>query len=80
MWDADVNDFQNPTETGAAMVTKLAPPATVLGAQIAGIHVADWIQWMTLLYLFLMVAHKVWSMGLEAWRFWRGPDKKRGRQ
>lgn len=59
------------TETAAAMTARLAPPATVLGAQIAGIHVADWIQWLTLLYLILMVAHKLWSMGLEARKLWR---------
>lgn len=73
-----MSDLQ--AETTAAMVGKLAPPATVLGVQVAGIHVADWIQWATLLYLLLMISHKLWSMGLEAWRFWHGPDRKRGRK
>lgn len=68
-----MSDFQ--PETTAAMAAKLAPPATVMGAQIAGIHVADWIQWLTLLYLALLVSHKVWGMGLEAWRFWRNRGK-----
>lgn len=63
--------MQHNVESGTAMATKLAPPAAVLGAQIAGIHVADWIQWLTLIYLFLMVAHKLWQMGWEAWKFWR---------
>lgn len=70
-----MSDLQIQTETGTVMAARLAPPATVLGVQLAGIPVADWIQWLTLLYLALMVAHKLWSMGLEARRFWR----KRGR-
>lgn len=78
MRGARVTDLQ--TETGGAIAAKLAPPATVLGVQVAGIHVADWIQWLTLLYLALMIAHKLWSMGLEAWRFWHGPERKRGRK
>lgn len=58
-------------ETGAAMVAKVAPPATVAGASLAGVHVSDWVLWMTLVYTILMICHKLWQMGLEAWRFWK---------
>lgn len=63
--------MQHQAETTTAMVTKLAPPAGVLGAQIAGIHVADWIQWLTLIYIVLLIIHKLWAMGKEAWEFWK---------
>lgn len=73
--------MQQQTETAAAAAAKLTPPATVLGVQIAGIHVADWIQWITLAYVFLLFVHKAWQMAREAWVFWevsdwfKGPDK-----
>lgn len=63
--------MQQQTDTMAAAAAKLSPPATVLGVQIAGIHVADWIQWLTLLYILMLVAHKGWQMGREAWTFWK---------
>jgi hypothetical protein len=52
-------------ETTAAVAAKLAPPVTVLGAHIAGFTVADWIQWLTLIYLILLVAHKIWRIACE---------------
>lgn len=52
------------------MVAKVAPPATIAGASLAGVHVSDWVLWATLFYTFLMIAHKLWKMGLEAREFW----------
>ena len=51
------------------MVAKAAPPLAVVGAQIAGWDVPDMVQWLTLIYVVLMIVHKLWRMGLEAYRF-----------
>ena len=34
------------------------------------------VQWVTLAYVCLMLVHKIWQMGWEAYRFWW--LKKRG--
>jgi hypothetical protein len=52
------------------MAAKAAPPIAVLGANFMGYPVADWVQWLTLLYVVLMLLHKTWQMGYEAYRFW----------
>lgn len=52
------------------MVAKAAPPLAVVGAQIAGWDVPSAVQWLTLIYVVLMIVHKLWRMGLEAYRFW----------
>lgn len=51
------------------MVAKAAPPIVVIGAQIAGLDVPSAVQWLTLIYVCLMILHKLWRMGLEAYRF-----------
>ena len=61
------------TESGAAIATKLSPPAAVLGAHIAGIPVAEWIQWLTLIYLLMLVGHKAFQIGRDVIRHF---DKK----
>lgn len=66
------------TETASTAAAKLTPPAAVLGAQILGMSVADWIQWLTLLYLILLVAHKVWNIWDEIIKPWL--YKKEGTQ
>lgn len=45
-------------ETFATAATKLSPPAAVLGAHVAGMPVAEWIQWLTLIYLVMLIGHK----------------------
>ena len=45
-------------ETLATAATKLSPPAAVLGAHVAGMPVAEWIQWLTLIYLVMLIGHK----------------------
>lgn len=59
-----------------ATALKLSPPVAVLSAKFIGIPVANWIEWLTLIYLFLMVSHKAWTMGLEFWNYWKA--KKAG--
>ena len=51
------------------MAAKIAPPIAVVGAQIAGWDVPAMVQWLTLIYVALMIIHKLWRMGLEAYRF-----------
>ena len=60
---------QQTAETGGTMVAKAAPPIAVIGAQIAGWDVPDMVQWLTLIYVVLMIVHKLWRMGMEAYRF-----------
>lgn len=52
------------------MVAKVAPPATIAGASLAGISISEWVLWATLVYTVLMIAHKLWKMGIEAREFW----------
>lgn len=49
------------------MGTKAAPPIAVVGSQLAGIPVADWVQWVTLVYVIIMLSHKLWSW----WHEWK---------
>jgi len=46
-------------ESGAAMVAKLAPPATMSLATIAGMDVSELVLWATLIYTALMIMHKL---------------------
>lgn len=61
---------QQSAETGGTMAAKAAPPIAVVGANIAGWNVPDIVQYITLAYVSLMLLHKMWHMGLEAYRFW----------
>lgn len=53
---------QHATESGAAIVAKAAPPATVSIASLAGYQVSEILLWATLIYTILMIAHKVWAI------------------
>lgn len=64
-------------ETGTATAAKLSPPIAVWFADLMGMSVAEWIQWLTLVYLFLMVSHKAWTMWREFSTYW-GKNKKGG--
>ncbi len=55
------------TETGIAMVARAAPPVAVVSANIAGMNIADWVQVVTLVYVVIMLCHKLWTM----WKEWR---------
>lgn len=52
-------------EQAGTIVAKLIPPASVAAANLSGIDVPAAIQWMTLLYLVMMVLHKGWHMVKE---------------
>lgn len=49
-------------ETGAAMVAKAAPPATVSIATLAGVAVSEILLWATLVYTVLMIGHKAYQI------------------
>jgi len=49
-------------ETGAAIIAKAAPPASVSIATIAGIQVNEILLWATLIYTVLMIGHKLYSI------------------
>lgn len=62
-------------ESLSITVAKVSPAAAVWGAEIMGIGVSQWIQWLTLLYLVLMISHKAWQMGVESFKYWFGPKE-----
>ena len=49
-------------ETGATLLAKAAPPATVSLASMAGIPVSEIVLWATLFYTVLMIGHKMWQI------------------
>lgn len=53
---------QTTTETGAALLAKAAPPATVSIATLAGVQVSEILVWCTLIYTVLMIGHKLWQI------------------
>lgn len=53
---------QQTAETGAAIVAKAAPPATVSLATIAGVQVNEILLWATLVYTVLMIGHKLYQI------------------
>ena len=53
---------QQITESGAAIVAKAAPPATVSLATLAGYQVSELLLWATLIYTVLMIGHKIYQI------------------
>lgn len=49
-------------ETGATLIAKAAPPATVSLATMAGVPVSEIVLWATLFYTVLMICHKLWQI------------------
>jgi hypothetical protein len=47
------------TETGATLLAKAAPPASVSLATLAGLQVSELVLWATLIYTLLMIGHKL---------------------
>jgi len=66
-----MNFHQDTVEQGAAMAAKVAPPATVSLATIAGYQVNEVLLWATLIYTVLMIGHKLWQI-------WRDVTRKGG--
>lgn len=53
---------QTSAETTAAVVAKLAPPATVSLATVMGVQVSELVLWATLIYTILLIGHKLWTI------------------
>jgi hypothetical protein len=53
---------ESTTETATAVVAKVAPPATVSLATVAGYQVSELVLWATLVYTVLMIGHKVYQI------------------
>jgi hypothetical protein len=53
-------------------VTKTSPPVAVATGNLVGVPLPDVVQWVTLIYLALLIAHK-------AWRWHRELTQKEGR-
>jgi hypothetical protein len=53
------------TESAAAIAAKLSPPTAIAIAPAMGITVPEAIQIATLLYVILMIVHKLWHMWKE---------------
>lgn len=52
-------------ETVTAVAAKVAPPATVSLATVAGYQVSELVLWATLVYTVLMIGHKVYQIYLD---------------
>jgi len=50
------------TETATALAAKVAPPATVSLATVAGFQVSELVLWATLIYTVLMIGHKLYQI------------------
>lgn len=50
------------SETVAAVAAKVAPPATVSLATVAGYQVSELVLWATLIYTVLMIGHKLYQI------------------
>ena len=50
------------TETVAAVAAKVAPPATVSLATVAGYQVSELVLCATLIYTVLMIGHKLYQI------------------
>lgn len=46
-------------------MTKLAPPATVSIASVAGMPVSEIVLWATLVYTTLLIGHKLYQIWLD---------------
>lgn len=53
------DQLQNSAETTAAIIAKVAPPASVSLATIAGYQVSELVLWATLIYTVLLIGHKL---------------------
>lgn len=60
-----MSSSQQITESGAALVAKAAPPATVSLATLAGYQVSELLLWATLIYTVLMIGHKLYQIYKE---------------
>lgn len=56
---------QTAAETVGGIAAKVAPPATISIATVAGVHVSEIVLWLTAVYTALMIGHKAWLIVKE---------------
>lgn len=57
-----MSTHQTTAETGATIIAKAAPPATVSLATFMGVQVSELVLWATLIYTALMIGHKLYQI------------------
>lgn len=60
-----MSDHVTTTETAAAIIAKVAPPATVSLATVLGVQVSELVLWSTLVYTIILIGHKLWQITKE---------------
>lgn len=60
-----MSDHVTTTETAAAIIAKVAPPATVSLATVLGVQVSELVLWTTLVYTIILIGHKLWQITKE---------------
>lgn len=60
-----MSDHVTTTETAAAIIAKVAPPATVSLATVLGVQVSELVLWATLVYTIILIGHKLWQITKE---------------
>ena len=57
-----MSDHVTTTETAAAIIAKVTPPATVSLATVLGVQVSELVLWATLVYTIILIGHKLWQI------------------
>jgi hypothetical protein len=57
-----MSSTEQAAESGAVLIAKAAPPATVSLATLAGYQVSELLLWATLIYTVLMIGHKLYTI------------------
>jgi hypothetical protein len=77
--DLDMSLTTSAPETGSAigMAVKATPPVAVSGATLLGVPVADWVQYVTLLYVVAIAARAITPTVCALWKLVRDARKPR---
>jgi hypothetical protein len=57
-----MSSTEQAAESGAVLIAKAAPPATVSLATLAGYQVSELLLWATFIYTVLMIGHKLYTI------------------
>lgn len=58
------------------MTVKATPPVAVVGANVMGLQISDWVQYATLVYVVIMACHHLWKWHRE----WKAAKKEDGNE
>jgi hypothetical protein len=68
------------TESTALVLAKLAPPASVTVATMAGMQISEVVLWATLVYTILLICHKLFAMYSDARTWWLEQSKSKAQK